>query len=607
MVLEYRMLGPLELRTADHVLPLGGRRQQTLLAVLLLNTGTTVPFDRLVTDLWDDPPRTAHRQVVNAAAAVRRVVERGGGVPLVTTGHGYRLETAGDRLDVDEFGALEEAAERCAVTGRPAEAVELLQSALDLWCGPVLAGLASDSIDIARQRLAEKRLGAIERLAGLRLDIGEVTSSIGWLVGLVAEHPARESLRAMLMRALHRAGRPADALAVFAEGRTLLAEEYGVGPGPELRLLHEQILQADLALGRIPRARAARLNAPGATRGSCFLPSGPPDFTGRHTDVRLLTSVPTNGAAGATPVVCVEGMGGVGKTALTVHAAHQLIEEYPDGQYFLDLRGFSENEFPMRSGMALEVLLRQSGIAPEQLPVGTGARRDLWRARVAGRRVLVVLDNAADAAQLRPLMPASAGSLVLVTSRRQLPALEGAVPVPLDVLPVAEAMSLFRRIAGPGRADPDPQAIRRIVALTGGLPLAIRIAASRFRRRPAWTLAHLAEQLRDVHGLTAGDRSVAGVIILSYRHLSPSSQRLFRLLGTVPGPDFDARTAAALTGIPLAVVRQDLEELLECNLLVQDRIDRYRPHDLVRGCARRLAADARPDGDLRPAAHQSFD
>ena len=606
VVLEYRMLGPLELRTADHVLPLGGRRQQTLLAVLLLNTGTTVPFDRLVTDLWDDPPRTAHRQVVNAAAAVRRVVEQGGGGPLVTTGHGYRLETAGDRLDVDEFGALVEAAERSAATGRPAEAVELLQSALDLWRGPVLAGLASDSIDIARQRLAEKRLGAIERLAGLRLDIGEVTSLIGWLVGLVAEHPARESLRAMLMRALHRAGRPADALAVFAEGRTLLAEEFGVGPGPELRLLHEQILQADLALGRIPRARAAEA-APAS--GSCFLPSGPPDFTGRHAGVRLLTSVPTNGAAGATPVVCVEGMGGVGKTALTVHAAHQLVEDYPDGQYFVDLRGFSENEFPMRSGRALEVLLRQSGMAPEQLPVGTGARRDLWRARVAGRRVLVVLDNAADAVQLRPLMPASAGSLVLVTSRRQLPALEGAVPVPLDVLPVAEAMSLFRRIAGPGRADPDPdpQAIRRIVALTGGLPLAIRIAASRFRRRPAWALAHLAEQLRDVHGLTAGDRSVAGVIILSYRHLSPSSQRLFRLLGTVPGPDFDASTAAELTGIPLAVVRQDLEELLECNLLVQDRIDRYRLHDLVRDCARRLAADARSDGDLRPAAHQSFD
>jgi DNA-binding SARP family transcriptional activator len=601
VVLEYRMLGPLELRTADHVLPLGGRRQQTLLAVLLLNTGTTVPFDRLVTDLWDDPPRTAHRQVVNAAAAVRRVVEQSGGGPLVTTGHGYRLETAGDRLDVDEFEALEKAAGRSAATGRPAEAVELLQSALDLWRGPAFAGLASDSIDIARQRLAEKRLVAIERLAGLRLDIGEVTSSIGWLVGLVAEHPARESLRAMLMGALHRAGRPADALAVFAEGRTLLAEEFGVGPGPELRLLHEQILQADLALSRIPRARAA------PAHGSCFLPSGPPDFTGRHADVRLLTTAPTNGAAGATPVVCVEGMGGVGKTALTVHAAHQLIEEYPDGQYFVDLRGFSENDFPMRSGMALEVLLRQSGIAPEQLPVGTGARRDQWRARIAGRRVLVVLDNAADAAQLRPLVPASAGSLVLVTSRRQLPALEGAVPVPLDVLPVAEAMSLFRRIAGPGRADSDPTAIRRIVALTGGLPLAIRIAASRFRRRPAWTLAHLAEQLRDVHGLTAGDRSVAGVIILSYRHLSPSGQRLFRLLGTVPGPDFDARTAAALTGIPLAVVRQYLEELLECNLLVQDRIDRYRLHDLVRDCAHRLAADARPDGNLRPAAHKSFD
>lgn len=594
---EYRLLGPLELRSAGSVVPLDGRRQQTLLAVLLLNAGKVVPFDRLVLDLWEQPPTTARRQIGNAAVAVRKAV---GGNRLVTTGYGYRLDTTADRLDIDAFRTARQDAGTAASAGRPRDAVRLLRAALDTWRGPVLAGLDCESIDAARRDLAEQRLDATECLAELLVDLGEVTSLIGELSGLVAEHPLRESLRATLMRALRRAGRLADALAVFEEARQVIAAELGTDPGPELRGLHQQMLRSD---------RTSDMPPPQA--GSCFLPGSTADFTGRLAELNRLTAATAGGAAGATTVVAVEGMGGVGKTALAVNLAHRLVDKFPDGQYFVDLRGFTDDEPPMSAAAALDVLLRQSGVRAEQLPPGVDACQDLWRTRVAGRRVLVVLDNAADAAQVRPLLPVSGDSLVLVTSRRQLVALDGAVPVSLDVLDTDEATLLFRRIVGQERADADPAGVRDVVGLCGGLPLAIRIAAARLRRRPAWTPGYLAEQLRDEWGrsrqLAAGDRSVAGVIAMSYRQLAPSWQRLFRLLGLIPGADFDAPAAAAVAGLTVREAATGLEELLECTLLVQDTVERYRLHDLVRDCARDLATAAHSDDDLRVARHRLFD
>jgi DNA-binding SARP family transcriptional activator/tetratricopeptide (TPR) repeat protein len=592
-VFEYRILGPLELRSAGKVVPLGGERQQTLLAVLLLNAGTVVSFDQLELNLWDRPPATARRQVANAAVAVRRAIGQGSG-RLITTSYGYRLDTADDWLDVTAFRTAQRAAET-AVAGHPADAVRLLQQALEVWRGPVLEGLDGDAVGFARHSLAEQRLAAVERLAGLRVELGEVTSVLGELSDLVAVHPLRESLRALLMRALHQVGRSADALAVFEQARQLLATELGVDPGPELSAMHSRIL------GAKPRPDAP-------PRGTWFLPGDTPDFTGRSADLDRLMAATVNGS----PIVVVEGMGGVGKTELVVHLAHRLLDRFPDGQYFVDLRGFVEAEAPMSTDAALDTLLRQSGVPPEQLPADAGARRDLWRARVAGRRVLIVLDNAADAAQVQPLLPVSGGSLVLVTSRCQLVTLAGAVPVPLDVLDVDEARLLFRRIAGSDeRVDADPGQVREIVGLCGRLPLAIRIAASRFRRRSTWTPRYLAEQLRDEHGrgreLSAGSYSVAGVIALSYRQLAPARQQLFRLLGLVPGPDFDAQAAAALTGTTVAAAAAGLEELLECNLLVQDTQARYRMHDLVRDCARDLAVRAHTEDELRVHRHRLFD
>jgi DNA-binding SARP family transcriptional activator/tetratricopeptide (TPR) repeat protein len=594
--MDYRILGPLELRSAGRPVALGGERQQKLLALLLLGTGTVVSFDRLIDELWEDPPQTARRQVCNAAAAVRRVVTKGGG-RLTTSTHGYRLDLPDGRLDADLFLAGVRDAQTAAQEGAPAQAVALLQSALDLWRGPVLDGLGSASIDAAAEGLREQRLQAVERLAELRLELGEVASLLGELTGQVAEHPLRESLRATLMRALDRAGRRGDALTVFEQGRRALAEELGADPGPELRALHAELLRAE------PKPE----HRPAVSAGRSSLPFDIPDFTGRESEVdSLVEAIGTRSPA----IVTIEGMGGIGKTALVVHVAHRLEDRFPDGRCYVDLRGFTAETTPMTAGAALESLLRQIGVQPDQIPVDPAARRDLWLNETAHRRVLVVLDNAADATQVRPLLPGAPGAVVLVVSRCHLLAIEGAVPVSLDVLPADDAVALFRRIAGPAKADAEPEAVEDVISLCGRLPLAIRIAASRFCRR-SWSVAHLAEQLRDrqrrTRAFTANDLSVAGVLALSYHHLAEDRQRLFRLLALVPGADLDAYAAAALAGVSIYDAQDVLEELVECNLLMQRRFDRYCLHDLVRDCARDLADAADPPSELDTARRRLFD
>ncbi|MEV6235274.1 BTAD domain-containing putative transcriptional regulator [Lentzea sp. NPDC051838] len=592
MVLEYRLLGPLELRRAGSLVELGGERQQKLLAVLLLNAGAVVSFDRLVDELWDDPPQTARRQVSNAAAGVRRVIGAAGG-RLVTTTHGYRVQISGETVDTAVFHALVRDADAAAEAGLLREAAASLTDALALWRGPLLDGLVSSSISTSRDAMAEQRLVAVERLARLRLELDD-PALVAELVGHVAENPLRESLRATLMRALYRAGRQGDALTVFEEGRRLLAEELGADPGPELRSLHEQMLRSEPG-GALERERV----------GS-FLPYDTPDFTGRAAEVEQLLGLAADGLV----ILVVEGMGGVGKTALAVHVAHLLRDRYPDGQYFVDLRGHTDDVRPMTADEAVDALLWQTGVPAHQMPLDPASRRDRWRERTAGKRVLVLLDNASDSSQVRPLLPGGPGSLVLVTSRRQLLDLPGAVPLPLDVLEPNGAVELFGRIASSDRVQASRSATEEVVALCGGLPLALRIAASRFRRRPQWTMDDLAGQLRDRRRrdrtFTADDHSVSGVIALSYRDLSAVRQRLFRLLGLVPGHDFDVYAAAALAGLPPADAEDGLEALLERNLVMQRDPGRYCLHDLVRDCARGMAEELSAD-EAHTALDRLFD
>jgi len=549
--------------------PLGGPQAEKALAVLLLADEQVVTQDALVDALWDAaPPPTATHQVHKLIAGLRRRIPGA----IETDGRGYRLRLAGHTLDLATFTRL---------AAGPRPAVSDLVAALELWRGPALAGMDSRVLRAAAAALDDRRLAATETLVELRLAAGEADAVAAELPVLVAAYPLRETLRRQLMTALYRCGRQADALAVYTETRALLATELGLDPGPELVRLHRQILRADPALE--PALRPA-------PRGTSTLPYDLPDFAGRSAELdRLL-------AAGCAVVItAIDGMAGIGKTALAVHAAYRLADRYPDGQLFCDLHGHTPGGPPLEPEVALERLLRMAGVPPDAIPDGLEERAARWRAELAGRRLMVVLDNAATAAQVRPLLPGSPRCLVLVTSRRRLGVLDGATVLSLDVLPPADALDLFGAVAGRHRVAAEPEAAQEVVQLCGRLPLALRIAATRLAHRPSWTVAALADRLRAgsdrLAELTVADRGVGAAFALSYGQLAAAQQRLFRLLGLHPGADFDAWSAAALAEVPVREAEALLEALVDAHLMQPAGPGRYTFHDLLREYARGLAPD----------------
>jgi DNA-binding SARP family transcriptional activator len=539
----------------------GGPQATKLLAALLLAGGQTASLEALIDALWDgEPPPTAKHQVHKVVANLRRRLPGA----IETDGHSYRVVLAGATLDAAVF------AERAAVPTIPS-----LTSALELWRGPALAGIDGRVLRSWAAGLDERRLAATEALMNLRLAAGQAVAVAAELPPVIAAYPLREALRGLLMVALYRSGRQAEALSVYAGTRTLLAEELGVEPGPALTRLHRQILCADPSLD------------PPAPKAPCTLPYDLPDFAGRATDLdRLLT------ATRAVMINAIDGMAGIGKTALAVHAAHRLAERYPDGQLFCDLHAHTPGAEPIEPETALELLLRMLDVPAEAIPEGLDQRIALWRAELSGRRVLVVLDNAVTAAQVRPLLPGTSDCLALVTSRRRLGALDGAGVLSLDVLPPAEALALFGNVVGSSRVAAEPAAAAEVLAQCGYLPLAIRIAATRLAHRPSWTVASLARRLRAETGrlsqLTVEDRGVGAAFALSYAHLEPAQQRMFRLLGVHPGADFDAHSAAALAQTSPREAETLLETLVDAHLLLYRTAGRYTFHDLLREYAREL-------------------
>jgi len=559
---EFLLLGPVEVRCGGRRVAVGGPQAEKALAALLLAGGRVVGLDALVDALWDaEPPPTAVHQVHKLIGGLRRRIPGA----IHTDGRGYRIRPGAGALDVDRFEELAGRAEIPALT-----------AALALWRGRALAGVDSRALRTAAAALDDRRLAVLERLTDLRLAAGQADAVSTELPPLVAEHPLRETLRRQLMTALYRCGRQAEALGVYAETRALLAEELGLDPGPELVRLHQQILRADPAL------------EPDRPRPPCTLPYDLPDFAGRGDDLdRLLHAGP------AVVITAIDGMAGIGKTALAVHAAYRLTDRYPDGQLFCDLHSHTPGARPVEPAEALERLLRMIGVPPETIPPELDEREARWRAELAGRRVLVVLDNAVSAAQVRPLLPGSPHALVLVTSRRRLGVLDGATVLSLDVLPRAEALELFGAVAGPARVAAEPAAAAEVVRLCGRLPLALRIAGSRLAHRPGWTVAALADRLRErtdrLDELTLADRGVGPAFALSYAQLAPAEQRMFRLLGVHPGADFDSWSAAALAGCTPRAAEDVLEALVDAHLLRSAAPGRYTFHDLIREYARGLA------------------
>jgi DNA-binding SARP family transcriptional activator len=608
--LQVGILGPLLVIRDGVTVRLPQGRVGVLLAALAMSAGRPVGTSRLIELLFDgDQPEHSRASLQSVVARLRGVVP---GV-VVTAGDGYLLDSDPDLVDVLRFRRLIREAGR---VGDYAVAAGLLDQAVGLWRGEPLADVRSAGLErYVVPALTDEYLSAVQWRAGFELAAGRYDRVIAELRGLTSQYPLREPLWGQLLRALAGAGRPAEAIAEYHRAREVLAAQLGVDPSPDLHDLYVRLLQGDweeaavpgspgppagqsLVPGRSPAAPAGG-DAGGDAGGVPHrLPADTGLFTGREAELmRLLELGETaDGARGPGAVViwAIDGMAGVGKSALAVHAAHRLAERFSDGQLFIDLHGYTQGYPPRTADQALDRFLRAMGVPPQQVPEDVEERAALYRQRLAGTRTLIVLDNAADEAQVRPLLPGDAGCLVLITSRRKLKSLDDAHVVALDVLPEPDAVALLSAAAGPGRAVAGDRDAARIVNLCGRLPLAVRIAGALLRNRPTWTLAYLAGKLRAAHaGLDAfsdGDRDLAAVFGLSDRSLRDDQRRLYRYLGLIPGPETDAYAAAALTDTDPAAADRLLQELVDHNLLLEPVAGRYAMHDLIRAHARALTA-----------------
>ncbi|GLZ75564.1 SARP family transcriptional regulator [Actinorhabdospora filicis] len=581
MGVRLTLLGPVGVSAEGR--PVGAApRQRAMLAYLLLHAGTPVSAERLTGAMWGgSPPGTARSQLHTSMAAIRRTLREAGAPDLVATRPaGYVALPAPGQLDLAEFTERVTAARSLP----DAEAAAGLRGALGLWRGEPLGGITASYVDEARARLEERRLAVLERVAELELTLGRHAELADELAGLAAAHPLRERFTLHLMLALHRCGRTAEALAAARVHRAALAEGQGLDPGRAFTELESRILRDDPGL-------SAPAAAPEPPSRVSHLPYDTPDFTGRAEELARLTA---ERPAGLVAISAIDGMAGIGKTALAIHAAHKLAPRYPDGQLFMDLRAHTAGQEPASPGEALGVLLGQLGVPAERIPASADERGALWRAELSGKRVLVVLDNASGTAHVRPLLPGVSPSLILITSRRRLVDLDGARAMSVDALPAEDALPLFAGVAGE-RAGAEPEAVLDVLRLCGFLPLAIRIAAARLAHRPQWTVEYLAGRLRDerrrLGELSTADRGVAAAFTLSYRQLDSRQRRMFRLAGLHPGRDIDAGAAAALAGVPLAHAETLLEDLLDAHMLAQREPGRYTFHDLLREHSRATVAE----------------
>ncbi|MFC5819366.1 AfsR/SARP family transcriptional regulator [Nonomuraea harbinensis] len=594
-VVWFGILGPLEVTASGRPVTVAGRSQRELLAVLLLRANRPVEVDFMIDSLWPGrSPPSARRQIQNSVGRLRRTLVAGG-VPattLETRRGGYLLRVLPGELDALSFARHVESGRRLAADGRADDEAARLRAALALWGGRPLAELDSPVAVAQARRLLEDRTAVLEECVALELRLGRHHEVMGDLKTLVEEHPLRERPRALLMTALHRAGRTAEALEEYRRARATFVTELGLEPGAELRDLQHAILTG--ALDAPPAPRADR------TRPRQLLPDIT-DFTGREDLAdRLETLLRTAGTATGVVVAAVAGQAGVGKTALATHVAHRVSASFPDGQLYVDLGGGQAR--PAEPVEVLARFLRALGAQGHEIPPGLEERAEQYRSAVAGLRMLVVLDNAVDEAQLRPLLPGTPGCAVLVTSRSRLAGLSGMVLVELGVLEGGQAVDLLARIVGTGRVEAEADAARDLARLCGHLPLALRIAGARLATRPDWPLAELVRRLADerrrLDELTYGDLEVRAGLSFSHARLSAASRRLFHLLGHLYAPEFASWVCAALLDTTTDGIGPLLDELVAAQLLQPSGTGRarYRLHDLVRLFARGSGSE-----DPRPA------
>jgi DNA-binding SARP family transcriptional activator len=695
--MRFRILGPLEVLSPDGWTAISAAKWRSLLAALLLRPGQLIPTESLIDELWgDSPPSTANNLVSIYIHRLKKLMGDTEGRLLVYRAPGYMIRVAPGDLDLGYFESLAAEGTGALAAGERERAAELLGQALALWRGRLLADVPQTALLATHaDRAAELWLTTAELRIEADLACGRAVQAIPELRGLVLEHPMRERLWALLMRALEDAGRRAEALETYSQARQVISDELGVDPGSELRRLYADLLAADAsspqsttlrpsARPRRPRvvagspaaadgvaratgpdggagavpvpAAAADLSddaagdteAPGsiavgtfavgtfaepaagedAAEAAALLGAGPApgpgiprpaqlpadigDFTGRETHVArlcaLLVGEEAAGGPGAVRIAVVNGSGGLGKTTLAVHAAHQVGARFPDGQLYVDLLGASPQ--PTAPGEVLARFLRDLGLEGDRIPVSDDERAALYRSTLTGRRVLILLDNARDAAQVRPLLPGSSSCAVLVTTRNRTPDLASTRFVDLNVLEDTEALALFSKIVGEERVAAEPDATAEVLVACAGLPLAIRICAARLAARRSWQIATLAGRLRNEHRrldeLRIGDLAVRASFQVSYNSIRAAGSRadparVFRLLGLWQGSSISLAAAAALIGEPEDDIADVLEGLVDANLLELPAPDFYRFHDLLRVYATERAQAEESEADCAAA------
>jgi DNA-binding SARP family transcriptional activator/tetratricopeptide (TPR) repeat protein len=610
---QFRVLGPLQVITGDGEEPITipAARLRVLLAVLLWRANQPVAADELAELVWDGVPPAGTAEAVRALVMrLRRRLDERASARIVTRAPGYVIEISGDELDTWRFEALTRQAGAAVRAGQWAQAAGAATEALGLWRGAALADVASRLLrDRWVPHLEQLQLQALDWRIEADLHEGRHEQLVPELRELTARHPLREGFYGQLMLALYRGGRQAEALATYQGARGVLVAELGVEPGPALRNLHQGILSADPELIVAGPARTAAAGYEQLTPRE--LPPAVAGFTGRRAELEALTALadrPGGQGSGAVVISAIGGTAGVGKTALAVHWAHQAAGRFADGQLYVNLRGFDPSGAPAAPADAIRGFLGSLGVPPERLPPDADAQAGLYRSLLAGKRMLIVLDNARDEQQVRPLLPASPASLVLITSRNQLAGLaaaDGARLLTVDVLADDEAVQLLTARIGTARAAAEPGATGEIAELCAHLPLALAVAAARAVTRPGFPLAQLTAELRDASGrldvLDAGDSaaSVAAVFSWSYHQLSPDAARMFRLLGLHPGPDISVAAAASLAAVGEPGARSLLRELARDCLITEHAPDRYASHDLLRAyaAAQGRGHDPQPDRD----------